>query len=107
MRCIKVHRCMGTLSVKIPILRESRAALCSEVFHSPRLLPCLHTFCRECIATVAAIHPACPLCRVDFAAPCDSGFPLNLIANDLVEALRLQSPVSDQSVTCDGTNQRA
>lgn len=38
------------------------------VFHSPRLLPCAHTFCLECLARLCAFLKAgqsfrCPLCR--------------------------------------------
>ena len=78
--------------------------VCCDIFKNPRLLPCLHTFCEECIATFSAKAPPhlCPVCRTPYdLAP---SFPLNFVANDMVEVIKLQrSCSSDESVAkmCD------
>ena len=41
-------------------------SVCLEVYTNPRILPCLHTFCEECVnqlAQTAGGALACPECR--------------------------------------------
>ena len=44
---------------------ELKCAICLELFQDPRSLPCLHTFCRECIQrSLNENHSLkCPVCR--------------------------------------------
>ena len=44
---------------------EFRCGICLQLFQDPRSLPCLHTFCRECLQRLLnEKHPLkCPVCR--------------------------------------------
>lgn len=52
-------------------------ALCLEVYTSPRLLPCHHTFCLTCLEGLASAHGGktfpCPSCRKPTAVPPKEG----------------------------------
>ena len=42
--------------------------LCHEMFANPRLLPCLHTFCKRCLENLVVPRSSslsCPACRTD------------------------------------------
>ena len=42
--------------------------LCHDMFQNPRLLPCLHTFCRRCLENLVVPRSnilSCPSCRTD------------------------------------------
>ncbi|KAK7498256.1 hypothetical protein BaRGS_00010516 [Batillaria attramentaria] len=47
--------------------------LCLEIYKSPKILPCFHTFCEQCLHNLAAEHPAgnfpCPNCRSPTVVP--------------------------------------
>ena len=54
---------------------------------TPRMLPCLHTFCEQCIHNI--VHSGdtrCPSCRNIFVLPEAGlvGFPRNFIVDDLI-----------------------
>ena len=40
-------------------------AVCQDTYSDPRILPCLHSFCKGCLSKLASISTAvkCPLCR--------------------------------------------
>ena len=44
---------------------ELKCGICLELFQDPRSLPCLHTFCRECIQRTMGDNRSlkCPVCR--------------------------------------------
>lgn len=54
--------------------------LCHEMFVNPRLLPCLHTFCKRCLENLVVPRSSalsCPACRTDVALTvrsCDYSF---------------------------------
>ncbi|KAI8492872.1 hypothetical protein Bbelb_294690 [Branchiostoma belcheri] len=66
--------------------------LCSEVYTNPKLLPCLHTFCEDCLERFASVDVdivECPVCRVNHTIP-DlgvAGFEDNGFVASLCEAL--------------------
>ena len=67
-------------------------AICCELFRNPRLLPCLHSFCNDCLqnylkGTVTAI--VCPTCRQLYSVPKKdvSQFPINFPLRNLVDAI--------------------
>lgn len=41
-------------------------AVCQSIFNDPVLLPCSHSFCRECLRRSLQVKKSCPLCREDF-----------------------------------------
>ena len=66
--------------------------ICSEEFRDPRMLPCLHTFCLECLEKSGhgkqpGENIPCPFCRKQFQMPDDGikGIPRNLFLEKLVE----------------------
>ncbi|XP_070535813.1 E3 ubiquitin-protein ligase TRIM56-like [Ptychodera flava] len=45
-------------------------SICRSVFQNPKTLPCLHTFCKDCLeSSVANRDQSCPLCRDEFDLP--------------------------------------
>ncbi|XP_025110146.1 tripartite motif-containing protein 2-like isoform X3 [Pomacea canaliculata] len=48
-------------------------ALCLEVYRTPKLLPCSHTFCEECLEKLIDFYPErvfpCPSCRQEIEVP--------------------------------------
>jgi len=41
-------------------------SICKEVLKDPRILPCEHTFCLECIKKWSVRQLTCPVCRTRF-----------------------------------------
>lgn len=51
---------------------DMTCAICTEIFTSPRFLPCHHTFCLPCLETLAGKHGhvlRCPTCRTPATVP--------------------------------------
>ena len=93
---------MATKVMEAKIDETLTCGVCCEIFKSPRLLPCLHTYCHECIVSFAKQTAACPVCRAPFTPTENfSGFPLNYIVNDLVEALRVKHTSAKEKIDCD------
>ena len=73
------------------IKEEITCSICSELFKEPKTLPCLHTFCRECIQasldTCERImgRKTCPLCRSPLPKDGIASFPTNFTINRLIE----------------------
>ncbi|XP_048773898.2 E3 ubiquitin-protein ligase TRIM56-like isoform X3 [Ostrea edulis] len=73
--------------------------LCDEEFTKPCYLPCLHTFCQECIdehrlsSTDKEGYFPCPTCMTEVNPEEDDGVPRNLPENIL--ARRLSIPAND------------
>ena len=42
------------------VTEELTCSICLELFEEPVLLPCAHTFCRQCLREFCARHPAGP-----------------------------------------------
>uniref|UniRef100_A0A0M3IE70 RING-type domain-containing protein n=1 Tax=Ascaris lumbricoides TaxID=6252 RepID=A0A0M3IE70_ASCLU len=64
----------------------------SEVEHIPKLLPCGHTFCENCIISLAKTYIytcKCPKCRAVFMLRYDTVFPTNY---SLMETLFTSTP---------------
>ncbi|KAK7483267.1 hypothetical protein BaRGS_00025434 [Batillaria attramentaria] len=74
-------------------IRKLSCTICMELFRSPRLLPCHHTFCLECLQKLAAEHKSnrfpCPTCRQHAPVPSDGLESLQInfyLEDDLREA---------------------
>ncbi len=76
--------------------QELTCAVCLDRFTEPKVLPCLHTYCKGCINTLVAKSReknavVCPKCRERYALPIGgaSGFLSNFTLNNLVELLKV------------------
>ena len=92
---------------------ESKFLLCSQCLHrysKPKLLPCLHTFCQNCIdgcTPPQSLSISCPTCRQQSILPADgiaeihdNAFVAQLSA--LIEQrLQCTACVNDVSKSCD------
>ena len=85
---------------------QLRCSACSKRFRDPKLLPCLHTFCCECLDE--SVEPAngeatlivkCPSCDSETSLPRGgvSGLPTNLFISNLIEVVAVQN---DQRIVC-------
>jgi len=92
-----------------------KCPICHDPFKDPRSLPCVHTFCCECIGQcieVAGKNPRdqmrCPMCRDDFIVPegGGAGLPKNIFITQTVELKRLSSAVAEE-MACDVCEQVA
>jgi uncharacterized protein YeaO (DUF488 family) len=82
--------------------------ICTELFTDPRVLPCIHTFCLQCIEKwgkdkISGDELACPLCRKDTKIPKDglAGLPKNFFVGKLLEVRKLASALSLKETLCD------
>ena len=70
-------------------------ALCLEVYKTPRVLPCQHCFCENCLKQLIIINSKprgtfeCPSCRQEVDIPKEGvdGFPISFTLNKLQDAL--------------------
>ena len=83
--------------------------LCSKLFTDPRMLPCLHSFCKKCLQKLLDEHGTdntlkCPTCEKSACVPGEgvNGFPQDLRRSYEAEIAQYEAKVkssSDQS--CD------
>ena len=96
--------------------KEAECPLCLETVKNPKTLPCLHSFCLECLDELANFARGqlqttikCPVCKTSFPIP-DTGTFVNLPSsfhlNRLVDVLALEdSTVQAQKCNnCDENN---
>src|SRR6218665_3400105 len=67
--------------------------ICMDVFTDPRVLPCIHSFCFECLRHTSEATQKkpedkmpCPLCRKEFIIPADgvNGVQKNFFVENLL-----------------------
>ena len=86
-------------------------AICLDLYTNPKTLPCLHSFCQQCLEALP-LDPqgdnyfvSCPNCRHHTQLPQPTGaadFPTAFHINNLKEVYNLMTKVSGhQQVTCD------
>ena len=76
----------------------TECSICTEVFTDPRVLPCIHTFCLQCLLNYGKNKQpwgrmACPLCRKEFTIPDDglAGTQKNFFMEQLLHVRKLSA----------------
>lgn len=105
---------MAAANVKQQLEDITECPICFNIFTDPRVLPCVHTYCRKCIESfcidkVKGDEIACPECRKNFTIP-EGGvekLPKHFIMTKLLEMkdLPIASPevpptVNSSDETC-------
>ncbi|XP_072044604.1 tripartite motif-containing protein 2-like [Amphiura filiformis] len=85
--------------------------ICLEPFKNPRALPCLHSFCEECLTRWAKTNKkddstvlTCPNCMRPTPIPAEGieGFPAHFVVNSLQATLNMEEDKEDpSSKSCD------
>ncbi|XP_032222742.2 tripartite motif-containing protein 2 isoform X4 [Nematostella vectensis] len=70
--------------------------LCHEMFANPRLLPCLHTFCKRCLENLVPPRShtlSCPSCRLDVALGERgiNGFAPNFVVTTMIDVAAVRN----------------
>src|SRR6218665_933455 len=96
-------------------LREiTECSICMSAFTDPRMLPCIHTFCFECLKHTAEATQKkpgdkmpCPLCRKEFIIPADgmNGVQKNFFIENLLEFKTILQ-MGSGTIVCDICNIR-
>ena len=65
--CLKSSRIMATSSLRSKFEEHFTCSVCLEQLKDPKVLPCLHSFCHDCIVKLPrnrqTKNMACPECR--------------------------------------------
>ena len=96
--------------------KEAECPLCLETVNNPKTLPCLHSFCLECLDKHAGFARRqlqatikCPVCQASFQIPEGDSFknlPTSYHLNRLVDVLALKDSgaQAQKCVSCDENN---
>ncbi|XP_078584379.1 uncharacterized protein LOC144866694, partial [Branchiostoma floridae x Branchiostoma japonicum] len=80
---------------------ELTCSICLELFTRPKVLPCQHTFCQDCLQDHAGRGGAfqCPNCRQQVRLPRQgvAGLPDNHLVTSLCERLQNQATLSGET----------
>ena len=104
-----VHSTSSTALKKLE--EQLTCAICLDLYTNPKTLPCLHSFCQQCLKGIP-LDPqgdnyfiSCPTCRHHIQLPQQTGtteFPAAFQINNFKEVYNLMTKVSGhQQVTCD------
>ena len=76
---------------------QVKCAVCLEVYTDPQLLPCLHSFCKNCVTVglVGSATKSCPLCRGQYTL---TDIIPNTVLADKVASLK---PQPNKCAQCD------
>ena len=93
------------------IEQQLTCAVCLDIYTNPKTLPCLHSFCQQCLERLP-VNPqgnkrfiACPTCRTSAQLPEEptaAEFPVAFQLNNLKEVYSLMKKATEpQQVKCD------
>ena len=89
--CCRAMAAMGCSFSKLQDI--TTCSICLETFKKPKVLPCIHTFCLQCLDTYSKNKApgevaTCPLCRKVFIIPKGGveNLPNNFFINQLLQA---------------------
>ncbi|KAI8497394.1 hypothetical protein Bbelb_247000 [Branchiostoma belcheri] len=89
------------LSLGTQIREELSCSICLELFTRPKVLPCQHTFCQDCLQDHAGREGTiqCPNCRQKTRLPPQgvAGLPNNHIIANMCETLQQQITLSGET----------
>jgi hypothetical protein len=76
-----------------------KCPICLETFHDPRMLPCSHTFCLQCIKNIASHNNGQFLCPLRDGAKVANknidSLPINLVVRDIADIVSKNSGKRD------------
>jgi len=85
----------SSASLRSRITEITTCPLCLEDFKSPRSLPCVHSFCLQCLLDYCkdkcfGDDAICPVCRKEFQIPQDGvkALPINFYLQNALELTR-------------------
>ncbi|XP_078661214.1 E3 ubiquitin-protein ligase TRIM32-like [Branchiostoma floridae x Branchiostoma belcheri] len=80
---------------------ELSCSICLDLFTRPKVLPCQHTFCQDCLLNHAGRGGTlrCPICRRQVRLPPQgvAGLPDNYLVTSLCERLQNQATLSEET----------
>ena len=90
------------------IEKEITCYVCGDLFTDPKTIPCLHTFCKQCIESKITsiqeteIEACCPLCRANLPPDGIASIPNNVSITCLVQILKKRREFGDlMTIKCD------
>ena len=113
---IFINFVMEVLQLFRNLRKEAECPLCKETVKNPKTLPCLHSFCLECLDKLAGFARRqlqttikCPVCQTSFQIPEEDTFnnlPTSFHLNRLVDVLALKdgSTQAQKCGSCDENN---
>src|SRR6218665_3972315 len=84
--------------------------ICLKTFTDPRTLPCIHTFCFQCLHEMfdksdkkPGVEIQCPMCRKEFTLPSDGvhGMQKNFFVAGIIEVRSTLNPSKMADIPCD------
>ena len=113
-----MHHCsrftMDVQQLFTVLKKEAECPLCLETVNNPKTLPCIHSFCLECLDNHANFARRqlqatikCPVCQTSFQIPEGDSFknlPASYHLNRLVDVLALKDGGTQKCSSCDENN---
>ena len=88
--------------------------ICEKLFLDPRILPCLHTFCCQCVETLLRNRPLkdklfkCPTCQIETGLDSRKSvrnLPANSLLVSLLDLLLIQEGETVECDVCDSSEE--